>query len=132
MDDTCTRLVEFSLGDPHSVEGGQCCVDGASKPGRVLAFGVLDDLRAVVVGSQSIDLAPQSLRNVCEQSVTASNHDVLEHVSSDTFVAFHDRVVDVFLDAFFSDICPSRNLGLEKNLRAAETLFTEDNFASIR
>ncbi len=107
MDDTGTRLVEFSLGDPHSMEGGQGCVDGATEPGRVLAFGVLDDLRAVVVGSQRIDLAPQSLRNVREQSVTASNHDVFEHVSSDTLVAFHDRVVDVFLDAFLSDISPS-------------------------
>ncbi len=90
MDNSCTRFVELGLGDPHSMERGESSVDGASKPGRVLALGVLYDLGAVVVRGKCIDLAPQPLRNVGEQSVTACNHDVFEEVSSDALVALHD------------------------------------------
>ena len=85
----------------------------------------------MIVRCKGIDLAPESLGNVGEQSVATCNHNVFEKVSSDAFVALHDGVVDVLLDTFLSDVRSLGKLRLEKNLGAAETLFAEDDFATI-
>ena len=84
------------------------------------------------MGGQGVDLAPQTLRNVGEQCISTCYHNVFEEVTSDSFVALHDRVVDVFLDTLLGDVFSARQLRLEENLRSTETLLAYDDFASIR
>ena len=61
VDYTWSLLVELLFGDPHSLEARQCSVDGATKPGRVLALVVLNDLSAMVVWNESVHLTPETV-----------------------------------------------------------------------
>ena len=51
MDDGRTGFVIFLLGDPHLLEGGQGCQDGASDPDRVFPFRRSNDLDLHGAGS---------------------------------------------------------------------------------
>ena len=104
----------------------------ASEPSGVLAFVVLDDLGAMVRRRKLVDFAPQTIRNVREQGVAASKHDMFEKVTSDSFVTLHDRVVDVLLNTLSSDIISLSKFRLEEDLRTAESFFANDELASIR
>ena len=90
VDYTSTCLIELLLGDPHGMERGQSGMDRTAEPTGVLAFIILNDLGAMVRWNQSIHLAPETLRDVGEQGATACQEDVLEEVTSDCFVAFHN------------------------------------------
>ena len=81
---------------------------------------------------QGVHLAPEALRDVWEQGASTCEEDVLEEVSPNSFVAFHDRVVNVLLDALSVDIVAFSHPRLEQDLWAAETLFAEDNLGIVR
>ena len=44
VDDGRARLVVLLLGNPHCLEGGEGCQDGAANPNRVLPLRRSDDL----------------------------------------------------------------------------------------
>ena len=131
VDDTWANFVELCLRDPHGVEGGESCVDGASEPGRILALWVLNNLGAMVRWRQSVQLTPQSLRDEREECIATSQHDVFEEVTSDVLVTLHDRVVDVLLETLTCNVCSLSQMRLEEDFGAGETLASKDNLTAI-
>lgn len=81
---------------------------------------------------QLVDLSPEPRCDVWEQGVATGEHNVFEEVTSQCLVALHDAVVNVFLDALLGDVFSLSELGLEQDLRAAESLLTKDNLGPIR
>ena len=56
---------------------------------------------------------------------------MLEEVTTDGLLALHDAVVNVLLDTLRCDVAALRKLRVEQDLRTAETLFAEDDLATI-
>ena len=79
-------------------------MNGASKPGRVLALVILDNFAAVVVRGQLVHFTPEADANVVEEGIATSKYDVFEEVTPEGFITLHYRVVDVLLNAFRVDV----------------------------
>ena len=85
----------------------------------------------MVVRRQCVNFTPQPLRDVGEQRVSTCDEDVLEEITTDRLLAFHDRVINVLLNTLACDVTALRQVRLEKDLRAAETLLAEDHLLAI-
>jgi hypothetical protein len=98
MDDGWSRLVVFSLADPHLLEGGERGQDGATDPDRVLSLRRGNDFDLHGAGCQSGDFLLHAISNTGVHGGTTRQHSVGVQVLSDINVALHDRVVGGFMD----------------------------------
>lgn len=85
----------------------------------------------MVVWGKLVHLTPQAHSNVIEEGVTTCQHDVFEEVAAEGHVAFHNRVVDVLLDALGVNVGSFSSGWVEEDLRCAETLLAQDHFLAI-
>ncbi len=87
MDDLGSCLVILLLVDPHSLEGGERCEDGATEPHGVLALGGSQDLGLVGRRCQLVNLLPQTLAHALKERRASRKDDVLEEVLPHIVVA---------------------------------------------
>ena len=74
--DGWARLVILLLGDPHLLEGGQGCKDGATDPHRVLPLGRCDDLDLYGAGCERGDLLLHPVGNAWVHGSGSGQHSV--------------------------------------------------------
>merc|ERR1711933_67710 len=128
VDDGGTSFVVFSLGDPHSLEGGQRGQDGTTNPDGVFSFRGRDDLDLHGGRSQGGDFLLHSIGNTGVHGGTTGQDVVSVQVLSDVDVALHDGVVSGFVDTsgFHTD-----ERGLEQSFRASESFVTNGDNLTI-
>ena len=128
MDDSWARLVIFSLGDPHGLEGAQGAQDGASNPDGVLSLRRGNDLDLHGRGCQGNDFLVESFGNAWEHGGTTRQDDVAIKVLSDIDVALHDGLEGQLMDT--SEFLAQFH-GLEESLRASESLVSDGDGVTI-
>jgi hypothetical protein len=122
------RLVVLGLGDPHLLEGGQGCQDGATDPDGVLSLRRSNNLDLHGRRSQGGQFLGHALSNAREHGGTTGQHDVGVQVAADIHVALHDGLE--------SAVVHTRGLladkgRLEEDLRASESLSTDDDDVAV-
>jgi len=128
VDDGRTGLVVLGLGDPHLLEGGEGGEDGTTDPDRVLSLRGGDDLDLHGGGSEGSELLGHSLADSGKHGGSSRHDDVGVQVASDIDITLHDGLKGAVMDTggFLSD-----EGGLEENLRASESLVSDNDDVSI-
>ena len=116
-----TILVVLLLCDPHGLEGGEGCEDGATEPHGVEALGWSQNFDATVAGREHVNLLPETLAHRLEQRAATTEDDVCEQILSYIVVTLHDRVEAVLVDTLE---VVARQAWCEEDLGASEALVT--------
>merc|ERR1712055_373875 len=119
VDNSGAGLVEFLLGDPHLLEGGEGSQDGASDPDGVLPLGRSDDLDLHGGRSHGCDLLLHAVSDTGVHGRTSGQDGVGVKVFSDIDVALHDGVEASLMN---SDDLHTQEDGAEHRLGSTETL----------
>jgi len=128
VDNGWSRLIVLLLGDPHLLEGGERSQDRSSDPYRVFPLWGSDDLNLHGRGSKGSKLLLESVSNTGEHSGSSRADNVSIEILSDINVALHDGVISGLVD---SGSLHSEERGLEKSLRATESLVTNGDDLSV-
>jgi len=128
MNDSGTSLVEFLLGDPHFLEGGERSQDGASDPDGVFPLGRSDDLDLHGGWSHAGNLLLHTIGDTGVHGGTTGQHGVGIEILTDIDVTLHDGVEAAFLDA---DDFHTQESRAEHGLGAAETLVADGDDLTI-
>jgi len=97
VDDGGAGFVVFLLRDPHLLEGGERCKDGASDPDRVFAFWGSDDLDLHCAWGKGGDFLLHSVGDTGVHGGSTRQDIVGVQVLTDVNVALHDGVVCGFV-----------------------------------
>ena len=128
MDDGRTGFVIFLLGDPHLLEGGQGCQDGASDPDRVFPFRRSNDLDLHGRRCQGSDFLLHTVSNARVHGGNSRQDCVGIQIFPDIDITLHDGVVGGFMDtAGFH----TQEAGLEQSFGAPEPFVSNGDNLSI-
>ena len=129
VDNGWSRFVVFLFADPHLLEGGERCENGASDPDGVFALGWSDDLDLHRGWSEGCDFLLHPVGDAWEHGRTTRQNGVGVEIFTNIDVAFHDAVVCCFVDttAFHSE-----EAWLEESLWATEPLVSDCDDLSVR
>jgi hypothetical protein len=129
VDDGRSRFVIFGLGDPHLLKGREGSKDRTSDPYGVLSLRRSDNLDLHGGRSKGSQFLGHTLSNTREHSGTTGHDDVSIKILSDINVALHDGLEGAVVD---TGSLLTNKVGLEEDLRAAESLTTNDDDVTIR
>jgi len=128
VDDSGSALIVLLLGDPHLLEGGEGCQDGATDPDGVLPLGRSDDLDLHGGGSHGGDLLLHAVGDAGVHRRPTRKHRVGVQVLSDINVAFHDGIEGAFVDP--NDL-HSDERRTEHRLWATESFVSDRDYLSV-
>lgn len=128
VDDSRAGFVVFLFGDPHLLESGKGSEDGTSDPYGVFPFWRSDDFDFDGRRSEGGDFLLHSVGNTGVHGGASGKDSVGVQVLPDVDIAFHDRVVDGFVDTARFHTQEGR---LEKGFGATEPFVTNGDDLSI-
>merc|ERR1719369_1300212 len=128
VDDGWTALFVLLLCDPHGLEGGQRCDNGATDPDGVFALRGSNDLDLQGGCGGISDFLLDTVSNTGVHGGTTRQDDVGEEILSDVNIAGLDTVAEGLVDAngFHTD-----HGWVEENLRATEALVTNGDDLTV-
>lgn len=129
MNNVGARLVVLGLGDPHGLEGGKGGEDRGAEPAAIHALNRCVNLDFVVCGNKCKHFVPEALADALKERGPPAEDHILEEIAPNIIVALHHRIEAIFMNAFKF---VSRVLWLEENLRAAESLISNQDLSAIR
>jgi hypothetical protein len=129
VNDGCTSIIVFFLGDPHVLESGKRREDRSSDPNRELSFSRGIDLDSSVGRSEFLDFLGKSFNDSLEHGGSTGEDNVLIKILSDIDITFLDGVEGGFM---FSGEFRSDERGLEHDFRGTEAFRSNSHLGSIR
>ena len=124
-----TRLIIFLLGDPHLLEGGKRCQDGASNPDRIFTLWGSNDLDLHGWWSERSNFLLHAVSNTWVHGGTTRKHSVGIQIFTDVNITLHDGIVGGFMDA---SRFHAKEGWLKHSLWAAEALISNGDDLPIR
>jgi len=129
VDDAGTSFIEFSLRDPHGLEGAQRGQDGTTDPDRESSFSGGNNSNLNSRRSKSSDFLVKSFRDTVVHGGTTGHNDISVQFLSNIDVALHDGLEHQFVE---SRIFLTELHGLEESFGASDDLVTDGDGGTVR